>query len=328
MKDRGVERIGWIALVVLALGVGGWWSPRAAPVEPTPATDPAATDPPAADPLAAAPAPDPPSTDPPVASGEVSLRVLAANLTSGRRQSYDPGHGGRILKALKPDVVLIQEFNCGGNGDADVRRFVDETFGSGFHYVRESGAEIPNGVISRWPIRASGVWEDTKCPNREFVWARIDVPGSIDLWAISLHLLTRNASTRDFEARELVGFVRENIPEADYLVIGGDLNAKHDGEQVLRTLGAVVSTKHVPVDHTGRAGTNASRKRPYDQVLPDGDLEAHHVPVLLGGRTYEHGLVFDSRVFRPLPAGVERGDSGAEQMQHMAVVKDFRIPGD
>ena len=49
---------------------------------------------------------------------------------------------------------------------------------------------------------------------------------------------------------------------------------------------------------------------------------------MLAARSYEHGLVFDTRVFQPLPEGVQRRDSGADQMQHMAVVKDFRIPGD
>ena len=53
-----------------------------------------------------------------LASGEVvGIRVVAANLTSDNVQSYSPdnanhsnpeGAGARILKALKPDVVLIQ----------------------------------------------------------------------------------------------------------------------------------------------------------------------------------------------------------------------------
>jgi hypothetical protein len=65
-------------------------------------------------------------------------------------------------------------------------------------------------------------------------------------------------------------------------------------------------------------------------VLPDRDLEAHHAPVELGGRRYEQGLVFDSRVFDDLQAvaPAQQQDSGAEQMQHMAVVRDFLIPGD
>jgi hypothetical protein len=39
-------------------------------------------------------------------------------------------------------------------------------------------------------------------------------------------------------------------------------------------------------------------------------------------------LVFDSRIFDPLEKllPVQRGDSGVPFMQHMAVVRDFRIP--
>jgi len=53
--------------------------------------------------------------------------------------------------------------------------------------------------------------------------------------------------------------------------------------------------------------------------------------VELAGRTFPHGLVFDTRVFTALekrpPAQV--GDSEVkhmQHMQHMAVVRDFRIP--
>jgi len=49
------------------------------------------------------------------ALGEVRLRLVAANTTSGTQQSYDPGHGIRIFQGLKPDVVMIQEFNYGDN---------------------------------------------------------------------------------------------------------------------------------------------------------------------------------------------------------------------
>ena len=50
----------------------------------------------------------------------LAIRVIAANLTSDNKQSYSPdngnhsnpeGAGARILKALKPDIVMIQEFN-------------------------------------------------------------------------------------------------------------------------------------------------------------------------------------------------------------------------
>lgn len=209
-----------------------------------------------------------------------------------------------------------------------VESIVDETFGVGFYVHRERGAQIPNGVVSRWPIKESGVWEDSECPNRELVWARIDVPGAVDLWAVSVHFLTRDAATRDREGRELAARLREHVPPADYLVVGGDLNTKSADEPVLRTLGELVSTRRLPADARGRTGTNASRRRPYDWVLPDADLEAFHVPVEIGGQRYPEGLVFDSRVFGALKAvaPARKSDSAADQMQHMAVVKDFLIP--
>jgi hypothetical protein len=50
--------------------------------------------------------------------------------------------------------------------------------------------------------------------------------------------------------------------------------------------------------------------------------------VEIAGLKFPHGLVFDSRVFEPLDKcpPVQKGDSGVPNMQHMAVVRDFRIP--
>jgi len=49
---------------------------------------------------------------------------------------------------------------------------------------------------------------------------------------------------------------------------------------------------------------------------------------VLGGRSYANGIVFDSRVFTPLSAVVPvlAGDSGAFQMQHMAVMRTYDFP--
>src|SRR4051812_31220585 len=130
------------------------------------------------------------------AADTVPLRILAANLTSGNFQSYDlpsvsiGGEGARILAGLHPDIVMLQEFNYAGNTAGELRSFVDATFGSSFSYYREAGAQIPNGVISRYPILAAGEWDDPEVTNRDFAYARIDIPGPIDLWAISVHLLT------------------------------------------------------------------------------------------------------------------------------------------
>ncbi|WP_426749582.1 lamin tail domain-containing protein [Myxococcus sp. Y35] len=265
------------------------------------------------------------------ALGNVRLRLLAANTSSGNGQDYDLGHGIRIFQGTDADVVMIQEFNYRSNTAADLRSFVDTAFGPGFHYYREGGAQIPNGIISRYPIIASGEWDDPYVSNRDFAWARIDVPGPRDLWAVSVHLLTTSSGNRNAEASSLVSRIRANIPEDDYLVIGGDLNTGSRSESTFSTLAQVVRTAGPhPADKNGNTNTNAGRNEPYDHVLVDNDLYAYQTAVVIGGSSFANGLVVDTRVYTPLSeiSPALFGDSGASGMQHMAVIKDFLIPGD
>ena len=261
-------------------------------------------------------------------TGPVRLRIVASNLTSGNFQAYElPGR--HLLAALAPDVALMQEWNVGTNTPAELRSFVDTVFGPSFTYARESAAQIPNGVISRYPIVASGVWDDPQVTNREFVWARIDVPGTRDLWAVSVHLLTSSAGVRATEAAALRAYVAASVPDGDLLVIGGDFNTADRGEAALTQLaGTVVVTGPYPADQNGNGFTNAGRTKPYDWVLTDPDLTALGTPLVIGASTYPSGLVLDTRVYTPLaeipPA--ELSDSAAPGMQHMGVARDFVLP--
>ncbi|XXY46081.1 endonuclease/exonuclease/phosphatase family protein [Sorangium sp. So ce269] len=261
----------------------------------------------------------------------VRVRLMAANLTSGTRQSYDPGHGQRIMQGLRPDIVLIQEFNYGDNGAAEIRAFVDETFGGTFSYYREDGAQIPNGIVSRYPILESGEWDDGSVSNRDFAWARIDIPGPIDLWAVSVHFLTSGSGVRRTEAQQLVATIQDTFPEGDYLVIGGDFNTDNRSEPCITTLSQVVVTSGpYPADRNGDTGTNASRGKPYDWVLVDDDLDPLETAVVIGGSTFASGLVADTRVYSPIDelSPALATDSGAASMQHMGVVRDFLLPAD
>lgn len=265
------------------------------------------------------------------AATSVRIRVMAGNLTSDTGQSYDVGHGMRIFKGAHPDVALVQEMNYGTNSATDIRAFVDAAFGTEFSYYREGGAQIPNGIVSRYPILESGEWDDTSVSNRDFAWARIDVPGPVDLWAVSLHLLTSSSSSRNTEAQKLVSYIKGKVPAGDYLVIGGDFNTGSRSEACISTLAQIVMTgSPYPVDQKGNGNTNASRSSPYDWVLADGDLDARETPVVLGSSTYTNGLVVDTRIYTPLAelSPALSGDSGAAYMQHMGVVRDFMIPGD
>ncbi len=256
------------------------------------------------------------------------IRIMAANITSDNKQSYDPEEGRRIFKGLNPDIVLIQEWNYQDNSTLAIREFVDEVFGEEFSFFREEDAQIPNGVISRFPIIESGEWNDDEVDNRDFAYAIIDVPGEINLSAVSVHFLTRNAPTRQREAEDLISEMDGVIPSEDYLVIGGDFNTNNHSEAALKSLNrVVVTTSPYPSDQEEKTGTNAKRVKPYDGVYVDLDLAPLEVPVKIGSESFPNGLVFDSRVYNPLNdvAPVQRNDSGAKNMQHMAVIRDFDL---
>jgi len=260
-----------------------------------------------------------------------TIRTVAANITSGNSQSYE-GPGTRILEGLQPDVVMLQEFNVGSSSTtAEVRAWVNTTFGTEFSYFRETYNGIPNGVISRWPIVASGSWDDTTIGDRGFAWARIDIPGDKNLWVVSVHLKASSASAsqRQSQAQQLVTYIEANVPADDYLLIGGDCNTYSYTEACLVTLGGIVDVSAPrPVDQAGDPDTNSGRYLPYDWVMAEAELDGLETPVKIGSLTFANGLVFDSRVFSPLSSvsPVLSTDSAATNMQHMAVVRAFAVP--
>jgi endonuclease/exonuclease/phosphatase family metal-dependent hydrolase len=259
-----------------------------------------------------------------------SVRIMAGNISSGMNSSYDPGEGIRIFQGLHPDIALIQEWNYKTNSEADIQSFVTTTFGADFTYFRESGMRIPNGIVSRYPIVASGTWDDPAqgMADRSFVYAKIALPGQHTLWAVSVHLLTSGSPKRATEATALVNELRGVVGADDFLVIGGDFNTGSRTEPCVRTLGQLVETKApYPADQAGKNPTNASRKEPYDWVMVNKKLAAFQMPTVVGASSFPAGLVFDSRVYTPLAdvAPVLKSDSAAMNMQHRAVVKDFRL---
>ena len=260
-----------------------------------------------------------------------TIRTVAANITSGNSQTYeDPGT--RILEGLDPDIVMIQEFNVGtSSSTAEVRAWVNTAFGADFSYFRETYNGIPNGVISRWPIVASGSWDDTTIGDRGFAWARIDIPGDKNLWVVSVHLKASSASAsqRQSQAQQLVTYIEANVPADDYLLIGGDCNTYSYTEACLVTLGGIVDVSAPrPVDQAGDPDTNSGRSSPYDWVLAEPELDALETSVQIGSLSFANGLVFDSRVFSPLSlvSPVLSTDSAATNMQHMAIVRAFSVP--
>jgi endonuclease/exonuclease/phosphatase family metal-dependent hydrolase len=265
---------------------------------------------------------------PVVTTTNAPLRVIAANLT-GNSQKYEP-FAVRIFQGLKPDVVAIQEFNYGGNSAAEIRQFVTTAFGSDFHFFREAGAQIPNGVISRWPIVASGEWTDPQVSNRDFVWSRLDIPGPHDLYVVSVHLHSSGgSSSRKLEADSLKARITASFPPGAYVVLAGDFNFDTRTEPGMTVFKTFLTDDPIPVDGAGDPDTNNGRSKPYDYVLTSASLRTNLVPTRFsagaGQVSFSNGLVFDSRVFTPLSAvaPIQQADSG--NAQHMAVVKDFSL---
>lgn len=276
-----------------------------------------------------------------LAQSNVTIRVMAANLSSGSNQRYELS-GLNIFKGLKPDIVCVQEFNyastngLGTSTPAALREMIDATFGTNFYCFRETNAgySIPNGIISRWPILTNGSWvdSDTGVNDRGFAWARIDLPGTNDLYAVSIHLKASNGSTnparRAAEAAELTTLIQTNFPANAWIVVGGDLNTYAQSEPCMTTFTAYLSDTPAPADQGGDADTNAGRTERYDRVMASFAFTNRQVPVVIGANSFANGLVFDSRVYSPLGdvSPVQTTNSGAAGMQHMGIVKDFQIP--
>jgi len=270
------------------------------------------------------------------AQTKVNLRVMAANL-NGNSQMYEP-FAIRIFQGLQPDVVAIQEFNytstngAGVSTPAAIREMVDSAFGTNFYYYREpynASGDLANGIISRYPIINSGSWTDTLVANRGFAWAQIDLPGTNDLYVVSVHLLTSSAANRSSEAVNLKALIQANFPANAWIVVGGDFNTGSRTESTtMTTFGSYVSDFPVPVDNVGNSDTSGGRNHPHDYVLPSFALTNYETATVLPSHSFPNGLVFDSAVYTPLTdvPPVLAGDSA--NAQHMAVVKDFSIPAD
>ena len=256
-----------------------------------------------------------------------TLRVMSANLTSGNNQSYETA-GIDIFQGLKPDVVAIQEFRYNSSSSSnDLRTLVDMAFGTNYNFFCQSGFNIPNGVVSRYPIVAAGSWTDSLVSDRSFVWAQIHLPGTNDLYVVSVHLYSSGTATdRNTEATTIKTQIQANFPTNAWVIVAGDFNTTSRSEACVTTFKTFLSDSPVPADNSGDQDTNEPRSKPYDYVLASFALTNTWVPSVIGAQSF-NGLVFDSAVFTPLSdvSPVVSGDSHVTGMQHMAVIKDFYI---
>jgi len=269
--------------------------------------------------------------------GQSTINIVAANISSGNNQQYE-SPGIRIFQGIKPDICCIQEFNYNG----DINSFVQTAFGSNFLYYREpynGSGDIPNGIIYRNDFRLldSGSWTDPEITNRGLAYAKLDVPGAgnPNLFVVSVHISTQSAKQRVTAAylvKKISEYYKVNRMSEiqDYVVLAGDFNAGSRSAECVRIFkndGALVDNP-IPVDQNNVPDTNSTRGKEHDFVLVNALLAQQQVPTVLGNTSHPKGLVFDSRVYSPLSnvSPVQKGDSGATNMQHMAVIRTFLLP--
>jgi hypothetical protein len=182
--------------------------------------------------------------------------------------------------------------------------------------------------VSRWPITGSGSWDDPLVSNRGFAWARIDVPGTNDLYVVSVHLYNGGTATdRNTEATVVKSNVQANFPTGAWVIVAGDFNTPTRTEAAVTTFKTFVSDNPIPADLAGNQNTSAPRTKPYDYLLPSFTLTNNLVALTIGSQSFTNGLVFDSTDYVPLSdvSPVQFSDSHAPGMQHMGVLKAFQI---
>ena len=111
-----------------------------------------------------------------------------------------------------------------------------------------------------------------------------------------------------------------------FTMIGGDFNRNYEDNKSLKDF--FKTDGALPKDQSGDSSTNAARKKTLDHLFVDKDFDRKEIPVEIGSRSYANGHVFDSRVYKRYGelgsvSPVQGDDSGATNMQHMAVIRDF-----
>ncbi len=160
-----------------------------------------------------------PSTEP---SG-AATRVAAYNL---RALLDDPLAAARVVRAIDPDVLLVQEIPRGPRSAASIRAFAAQT---GLHWPgrtrRVSGTSLLVGRrVTVHARRDRGLPVEFMGNPRTYSWARVCLAGGQPFVAVSIHLPLRGAQRRQHVGQLLAELTVHpalgNVP----WVIGGDLN--------------------------------------------------------------------------------------------------------
>lgn len=246
------------------------------------------------------------------------LRVLSYNIHQGKtanRRRLEFSMLKQAIKALQPDVVLLQEVagstRARKNAPADVERayqleaLADEIWK--YHaYQRNSvfsGGYHGNAILSKYPITRWNVLNITikGLARRGILHGELDIPGL----GKPFHVLATHLGLLQYErhrqVQRLCHYVVESIPHHSPLLIGGDFNDWR--EHVTEKLGSKLNVAEAFLtQHAEHAKTFPAR-----------------LPVLRLDRIYYRGLSLHS-VLRL------KGKPWHLLSDHLPILAQFKLP--
>lgn len=150
------------------------------------------------------------------------------------------------LRRIDPDIAFLQEVWS----DEDRDQAADLAAELGFHYARTTNDKgepqrFGNAILSRWPILSSAMIrlsdEEGNPSHRSALLAMVEAPAGPQPFVVTHLAWQYGASTlRVKQLDEVVTFAvgeTDDDPEAPPIVIGGDLNATPDSDEIRRLTG-------------------------------------------------------------------------------------------
>lgn len=239
------------------------------------------------------------------------------------------------LRAERPDVCGLQEVWAVRDGEHQAELLAREL---GMHWAYsaspmpgrwhsrtgETGVDIGNAVLSRWPITATAIG-DLGGEGRTVLHARVDAPGGpVPVFTTHLDSSPDGSAVRCAQVERLLPFVAAHRVDGHPPVLTGDFNAEPDSDE-LRTAGGHLTAPIVPglvmVDawryhDGGEPGWTWDRRNPHVAELGAPSARIDYVMVGLQGPGR-------GSVERVHLAGTELHD-GVWPSDHFAVVADLR----
>lgn len=151
------------------------------------------------------------------------------------------------LRAAAPDIALLVEVWDEPNGRSQAAELASAL--GDYHHVYASnltfadGVHAGNAILTRWPIARSEVRtlpltapngsQDDDDEERLCVFAEVDGPrGAIQAFCAHLSWRGDQGAIRQEQVRAITEFVRDTRPRAFPAVLGGDLNAEPDTDEI------------------------------------------------------------------------------------------------